>query len=136
MDEEVWGAADTAAAAVVVDTNCSAPGIVDGATVDDENNENWASADSKSFQNVMFRDDVWSDQGQVDDKYVTVAPAGVENTGDIVSYSCVCHFSFFNPRRSSTTFSCSQSHDSDRSGNFPFSPYDFMLFRFIFFFWS
>lgn len=81
--------------AAAVDTNCPTSDIVDGAAVDDENNENWASADSKSFQNVMFLDDAWSDQGQVDDKYVTVAPAGVENTGDIVSYSCACHFSFF-----------------------------------------
>lgn len=49
---------------------------------------------------------------------MTVAPAGVENTGDIVSYSCVCHFSFFHPSRL-TAFSCSSFHDSDISDNFP-----------------
>ena len=90
---------DTAA----VEAKCPTSEIVDGvATVDDENNENWASADSKSFQNVMFLDDAWSDKGQVDDKYATVAPAGVENTAGIVSYSYVCHISsFFHAPRSS-----------------------------------
>lgn len=95
----------TAAKLLFPTVSSAVPTTVDvNITVDEVRSTIRASAvSSKSLQSVMFlrscsndSDDddddtgAWSDQGQADEKYMTVAPdAAVDKTAGMVSYSCV-----------------------------------------------